>query len=163
MRAPFTPFGAARNAMEVMDSKESMPVDGASPDRYIREEPNREILVGKSILRDHPRYFSGDMNPIANKRRGLVSVGMGWPLLKKHKTKRSAMSGGGFHVTQDSAVPVVEETPGQAVCDLGRQKVSLQENLTRIAAGLINRPLPICGHKDPFDERPINEGRARLP
>lgn len=93
MRAPFTPFGAARNALAIMDSVESVPAKGETETQYIRDEPDMDLFIGQKILRDHPRFLTPDMNPRANANRGLVSRAMHWKLLTKHRTKRSAMSG----------------------------------------------------------------------
>ena len=96
MRAPFTPFGAARNAQSIMDSVDTIPAKVESETKYVREEPDMELFIGQKILRDHPRFLTPDMNSYANANRGLVSRAMHWKLLTKHRTKRSAMSGTRF-------------------------------------------------------------------
>ncbi|NOD91926.1 hypothetical protein GS636_03905 [Ruegeria sp. HKCCD4884] len=96
MRAPFTPFGAARNAMKIMDSVQSVPAKVETETQYVRDEPDMDLFIGQKILRDHPRFLTPDMNPYANANRGLVSRAMHWKLLTKHRTKRSAMSGTRF-------------------------------------------------------------------
>ncbi|NOE16668.1 hypothetical protein GS634_00855 [Ruegeria atlantica] len=96
MRAPFTPFGAARNALSIMDSVESVQAKVETETQYIREEPDMDLFIRQKILMDHPRFLTPDMNPRANADRGLVSAAMHWKILTKHRTKRSAMSGTRF-------------------------------------------------------------------
>lgn len=92
VRAPVTPFGAARAAIDIVEQTEAIPVGGVrNPNRYIREE----VKMGQflSILRDHPLFLTSRMGPYATSSIGLLSQGMGWTLLSKHRTSRSASSG----------------------------------------------------------------------
>lgn len=92
VRAPVTPLGAARAAMEIVEEAEAIPVGGVrNPNRYIREE----VKMGQflSILRDHPLFLTSRVGPYATRNIGLLSQGLGWPLLSKHRTARSASSG----------------------------------------------------------------------
>ncbi|MDX1743229.1 MAG: hypothetical protein R3186_06505 [Ruegeria sp.] len=96
MRAPFAPFGAARNAQKIMDSVEHVPAKVETETQYIRDQPDMDLFMDQKILRNHPRFLTPDMNPYANANRGLISRGLYWPLLTKHRTKRSALSGTRF-------------------------------------------------------------------
>ena len=116
-RAPMTPFGLARKVMDTVDQFESIYVPGASPNQHVSEQLKPDLSL--SILSDHPRFMTPDMNPIANENRGLVSNAFAipllserrkrydapnhghvstkflpFPLLKKHKASRSVISGG---------------------------------------------------------------------
>ena len=93
--APFTPFGAVFAARNIVDGAESIAIEGGREERYIKEEPKADLYLNQSILRNHPRFLSSDMNRRANANRGLLSHAMSWPLLTKHRTKRSARAGGG--------------------------------------------------------------------
>ncbi|MCE8006225.1 hypothetical protein [Aestuariivita sp.] len=91
VRAPLTPFGAARRAMAIVDEAQSIPAGIASPNLHITEAADPRLFL--SILPDHPRFLSSDVGPDSPRVRGTVSDGLGWPLLSKHRTKRSASSG----------------------------------------------------------------------
>lgn len=94
VRAPVVPFGAARNAIAIVDRHEPLHVTGVVPEQYILERPKNELFL--SILPDHPRWFSSDMNPRANANRGTVSEAFGLPTLTAPRQRSSAMSGGGY-------------------------------------------------------------------
>lgn len=96
IRAPFTPFGAARDAMSIADSVDSLPAKVETQNLYIREEPDTQLFIGQKILRKHPLILSSDMNRQANAGRDLVSRAMHWKLLTAHRTRRSATSGTSF-------------------------------------------------------------------
>ena len=106
VRAPVTPFGAARAAMQTVDSVESIDAGVMHPNRYIEETPNLESFA--SILTDHPRFLTQDMGPGHPRERGLISKGMGWRLLSPHRTKRSASSDGG-HNSKFIPFPLLKE------------------------------------------------------
>jgi hypothetical protein len=94
VRAPVVPFGAARNAIAIVDRHEPLYVSGVVSNEYIRERPKTELFL--SILPDHPRWFSSDMNPRANANRGTVSEAFGLRTLSPRRPRTSAMSGGGY-------------------------------------------------------------------
>ncbi len=98
VRAPFTPFGAARTAMEVVDRVESADVGIDNQNHYVQEQPKRFLNI--TVMTDHPKFLTNDVGPDANRRRGTISETFGIRLLSPYKTKRSAMSGGGFMSTK---------------------------------------------------------------
>jgi hypothetical protein len=89
IRAPLTPFGAARRAIEVADSEPALPVEVEDPNVYIREAPDMRPYL--SVLTDHPRWFSGDIQPGRGDRYSLLSEAFSWPLLSRRKARNSAM------------------------------------------------------------------------
>lgn len=92
VRAPVTPFGAARRAMEIVETAEAIPVGGVRrPNYHIEEMVKSDLFL--SVMRDHPLFLTSRMGPYAAGNIGLFSQGMGWPLLSKHRTSRSASSG----------------------------------------------------------------------
>ncbi|MCY4153128.1 MAG: hypothetical protein OXE94_12965 [Aestuariivita sp.] len=91
VRAPVTPFGAARNAMAIVDGTPSLSVGVANPNRYIREVANPSRFL--SVLTDHPRYLTPDFGPDHPRERGFISDGMSWPILTRHREGRSGSSG----------------------------------------------------------------------
>ena len=91
VRASVNPFGAARSAMSIMDSVNSLQVGVVHPNRYIREKANPQLFL--SVLTKHPRFFSMDVGPDTARDRGLFSQAMGWKLLSEHRTRRSGSSG----------------------------------------------------------------------
>ncbi|TNF57766.1 MAG: hypothetical protein EP307_13280 [Rhodobacteraceae bacterium] len=91
VRAPVTPFGAARAAMQIADGAESIHVGAKAPNRHIEEVVKGELFL--SILKDHPLFLTSRMGPYASGNIGLFSQGMGWRLLSPHRETRSASSG----------------------------------------------------------------------
>ena len=57
---------------------------------------NRDLFIGLSVMTDHPRFLSSDMNPRANANRDLVSRALHWKLLSDPKPRNSAWSGTTF-------------------------------------------------------------------
>ncbi|MEM8655823.1 MAG: hypothetical protein AAGF36_13860 [Pseudomonadota bacterium] len=96
VRAPVTPFGAARAAMNAANRVTSTRVPGTDENRHISEQMDRDLYIGLSILKDHPRFISSDMNPRANANRDLVSRALHWKLLSDPKPRNSAWSGTTF-------------------------------------------------------------------
>ena len=110
-RSELTPFGAARTAMSIMNAAAPLPVALETQDHYIREQPDRDLFIGLSILKDHPRFLSSDMNPRNNANRGLVSTAFAWPLLTAPRRRHSAMSGGGFMSQRILPFPLLSDKP----------------------------------------------------
>ncbi|WP_299042803.1 hypothetical protein [uncultured Tateyamaria sp.] len=96
VRAPVTPFGAARAAMTAADSVTSTRVPGTEENRHISEQMDRDLFIGLSVMTHHPRFLSSDMNPRANANRDLVSRALHWKLLSDPKPRNSAWSGTTF-------------------------------------------------------------------
>lgn len=112
VRAPIVPFGAARNAMEIVDRHGPLHVAGVVADEYVRERPKNEMFL--SILPDHPRWFSSDMNPRANANRGTVSEAFGLKPLSTGHRRNSAMRGGGFMSKTFWPMPLISRKPRRA-------------------------------------------------
>ncbi|MCY4287584.1 MAG: hypothetical protein OXC63_03225 [Aestuariivita sp.] len=91
VRAPVTPFGAARAAMAIVDSTPSLSVGVSNPNYHIREVANPSRFL--SVLTDHPRYLTSDLGPDHPRERGFISDGMSWRLLSPHRKGRSGSSG----------------------------------------------------------------------
>jgi hypothetical protein len=87
VRAPFNPIGAARSAIDIVDSTPSVGVGLANENMYRRERAKSELYV--SVLTDHPRIFSSTVQE--GRDRGLISDALGMRLLSKPKTRTSAM------------------------------------------------------------------------
>ena len=95
VRAEFNPRGAALMAREIVDGTEWIDAGVAKQDVYLRVEPELEMRL--SILRDHRRFLSSDMDPERQAvRRRSASSTFGIPLLSKHRETRSAKAGGGY-------------------------------------------------------------------
>ncbi|MEL6463408.1 MAG: hypothetical protein AAFQ58_00440 [Pseudomonadota bacterium] len=109
VRAPVTPFGAARAAMSAADAVTSTRVPGTDENRHISEQMDRDLYIGLSILKDHPRFLSSDMNPRANANRDLVSRAMYWKLLSDPKPRTSAWSGTHYMSKKILPFPLLKE------------------------------------------------------
>ena len=74
VHAPFSPIGAAERAIEIADAHSPMDSGVENENVYIREDAR-----ASSILKDHPRFFSGDIKPgsLARKRTASSAFGLG--------------------------------------------------------------------------------------
>jgi hypothetical protein len=118
VRAPFSPIGMARTALEVTDSFHPIAVAGVKSSEYVREKPKGDLFL--SILRDHPRFLSSDMNPGQNRKRGTISSAFGMRTLSKHKERTSAISGGAFMSTKFLPFPLLSRSKTRASAGPGR-------------------------------------------
>ena len=91
VRAPVTPFGAARRAMDIVDEAASIPAGVANPNKHIEELPKGELFL--SVMTSHPLMLTNANGPYGTHGVGLLSEAFGWPLLAKHKDTSSASSG----------------------------------------------------------------------
>ncbi len=92
VEAPFSPIGAARQAMQIADKYPSAYVAGAVPNDYIAERPRSELIT-LSILSDHPRFLSQDIVPGLTRTRGRISDAFGLRTLSRYKTRRPLLTG----------------------------------------------------------------------
>lgn len=99
VRAPFTPIGAARRAMDIVDEHASVDMGIGPVNEYIREEPDHRRYFS-SILSDHRLFLSSDMKPGTGRYHKTMSEIFGLRLLSKNRTRRSAISGGAFMSTK---------------------------------------------------------------
>ncbi|MCX7890127.1 MAG: hypothetical protein N2422_10460 [Rhodobacteraceae bacterium] len=108
-RAPLQPFGLARRVMDTLDRFESIHVPGAVPDDYVRETIGSRYAL--SVLTSHPRIFSQDFTPGSLISRGPVTALFGLPMLKAHRTRRSAMTGTRFMSRAFWPMPLISRRP----------------------------------------------------
>jgi hypothetical protein len=106
VRAPFTPLGAALNAIETIDRFESVNAGVADQNAYIRESPSSRFF-GLSILKGSPLLLTTKLPPgrllLSSKdaaRRdagiGTISSKLGLRLLSRERLRRSAIHGGAY-------------------------------------------------------------------
>jgi hypothetical protein len=105
VRAPFSPIGAARRAMEIVDATESIHIAGVDQNDYVESNPDPRLSL--SVLTDHPRFFSMDIVPGSGIRTGLISDAFGIRLLSSRRKRDSAMRGGGFMSTKLLPFPLL--------------------------------------------------------
>ena len=92
VRAPFTPFGAARKAMDIVDATPSVDSAVADNNTLVSETIRRELTL--SVMTNH-RLFLTDTKEMA-RNNGRISTGFGWRLLSRRKEKSSVIRGGRF-------------------------------------------------------------------
>ena len=92
VRCLLTPFGAARNAMSIVDGAESLPADLPSQNRYVREQPQTGRFL--SVMTDHPLMLTSKYE--LRRERHRMSDVMSWRLLSPSRPRTSAISGGRF-------------------------------------------------------------------
>lgn len=121
VRAPVTPFGAARKAIEIVDSHVSVPVAVPSQSVYLRETLKRDLYIGQSILKDHPRWFSGDFQPGSGQRRSLLSEAFSWKLLSQRKPRSPAKRGNRYLSTRILPFPLLKDRSAGAPTGAARR------------------------------------------
>lgn len=89
VRAPVTPFGAARNAIDTLDQFDSVDAGVANQNVYLEPAPVGDMLMELKVDRTH-RYWA---TWGTERRRGRVSDAFGVKCLSPYKTTRSAYSG----------------------------------------------------------------------
>jgi hypothetical protein len=94
VRAPFSPIGAARQAMEIVDQAASVDICRAVQNDYQSEQPDGRLFL--SVLTDHPRFLSQDLRPGYSSAYGPVTELFGMRILSRRKPRTSAIAGGGF-------------------------------------------------------------------
>jgi hypothetical protein len=104
-RVGFTPIGAARNAMRIVDSFDPLHVAGAVADDYVEDPLRNDLML--SILSNHPHMLSPDLTDTNARRYGLVSDAFGIRVLSPHRQHRSAMRGGGYMSTKILPFPLL--------------------------------------------------------
>ena len=98
VRAPFSPIGAAGTAKAVVGNYDSVDAGLANEDNYVREVARADRF--QSIMSDHPRFFSQDMDPGRCRTRTTVFLAFGAKLLAPYMSRRSAISGGAYMSTK---------------------------------------------------------------
>lgn len=109
VRAGFNPRGAALTARKIVDDHDPMDLGLEDENVYVQKEMRDKAGLGiPKVLRDHPLMLSSDM---ATHRmdRLLVSQTLGLPLLKKHRSRRSAIEGGAHMSYRFLPIPLLSE------------------------------------------------------
>lgn len=91
VRAPVTPFGAARNAMAIVDSKPTINAGVENENEFISSITPMAKQRG-SILADHPRFLTPAPEDRST-RPGTISDKFGFQLISKRPRKTSVMPG----------------------------------------------------------------------
>ncbi|WP_299191549.1 hypothetical protein [uncultured Litoreibacter sp.] len=112
VRAPLMPPGAAYVAMDCVDAHPSVNAGVANQNEYIRESFDRSRF-GKSVG-NHRHIIGQDLTPGYSERYGLVTQAFGLKHLKPHRTKRSAIEGGGFKSRMFWPMPLLKKKDGSS-------------------------------------------------
>jgi hypothetical protein len=131
-RAPVTPFGYARKVMDVLDGFDSIRVPGVKADEYIREEIGSDYYI--SVLTDHPRWFSQDLQPGSGNWPGPVSRAFAMPLLKRHKDRNSAYSGTRYMSKAFWPMPLLSTKPRKSSVIPGGRKFTEDMGIPTVSA-----------------------------
>ncbi|MEM9585412.1 MAG: hypothetical protein AAGA08_20080 [Pseudomonadota bacterium] len=113
-RVPLMPLGAARAAMDIVDQHTSVNAGVANQDAYIREQVDYSRYTPKL---NHDHILGHDLKPGYSEKYGLVTEAFGLTHLKPHRTKRSAIEGGGFKSRMFWPMPLLKskETSNSAI------------------------------------------------
>lgn len=95
VRAPVTPFGIAKAAMEIVDSKPSIDAGVENENEFIRSSPapRKSGGIPGAILSDHPRFLT----PAPSERKtepSTITDKFGFQLLSSGPRQSSVMPGG---------------------------------------------------------------------
>lgn len=85
-RAPFTPFGAARRAMELADSVPAVDAGIGKANEYIREEPSLENYT-PSVLVNQPLMMTPDSYVGSGWAEWRASHVFGWPTVSPRRER----------------------------------------------------------------------------
>ncbi len=108
-RVPLMPPGAAMAAMAIVDGHDSVNAGVANQNAYIREQTDYSLF--KPRLK-HGHIIGHDLTPGYSERYGLVTEAFGLRHLKPHRTKRSAIEGGGFKSGLFWPMPLLKKKEG---------------------------------------------------
>ena len=111
-RAPFMPMGAAFRAMEVVDAHPSLNAGVADQNAYVKQDVDRSKF--RSKVAGHGHILGHDLTPGYSERYGLVTAAFGLKHLKPHRSKRSAISGGGFKSRMFWPMPLLKKKDGSS-------------------------------------------------
>lgn len=120
VRAPFTPIGAAKTAMEVADAAGPVNAGIENENVFVSETPGNKLFL--SVLTDHPRFFSSDMVPGSGRYRNRASSAFGMRLLSKKKQRNSVYTSGKLFLTS-----IVNSKPRSS--SVSRRRPALSEAL----------------------------------
>jgi hypothetical protein len=130
VRAPFTPIGAARKALEIVDSVAAMDA-GVENEAVLKD--NKIVFSGpSSIMPDHPRFLTPrEFKP----RHQTISGTLGFRTLKPHKKKLSVSRSG--RRTFGAIIPLVSKK---------QRRVKVRHNARPVTGGLF--PLLTAHRRD---------------
>ncbi len=103
------PFGSMLEAAAIVDTVESIPVEGTES-RGVADYETRIALL-PTILRDHPRFLSQDLDSRPNHSYGTVSDAFGLRLLSKPRQRMSAARRTGHVSTRYLRFPLLTSGP----------------------------------------------------
>ena len=110
-RAPITPFGAARNAIDTFDEFDGIDAGVENESVYLREGPEGDMFLDMKVDRTHRLWATWGNE----RRRGLISDAFGLRTLSPHKTHRSAWSGTHFVSRAFWPMPLLSQRKPNAV------------------------------------------------
>ena len=91
VRTTYKPLTAATIARQVLAKRETIDVGDVVNDYYMADGPE----PAKSVMKEHPLFLTARIDKSKYDGRP-VSQGLNIPLLRQHRTRNSAISGGGF-------------------------------------------------------------------
>jgi len=95
-RAPFTPFGAARRAMEVADGTPMVDAGIGKANEYVREEAQLENL-NPSILLNHPLMMTLDDYVGSGWSEWRATHALGWDtVIRRREAPKNIIRGGRY-------------------------------------------------------------------
>lgn len=109
-RAPVTPFGAARNAIDTLDEFESVDAGVENQNVYLSEGPAEDMFLDMKVDTQHRHYATWGNE----RRRGLVSDAFGIPTLTAQKSKDSVLHGTHYMSRWFWPMPLVIRTKPKA-------------------------------------------------
>lgn len=106
VRAPFVPFGAAKQAQSIVDSQPTVDAGIENENVFVSDELPEEMR-NTSILRDHPRFLTSAKRP----RPTTISEALGIRLLSSPRKRTSAVGQEGHWSTPIAPIPLIDSNP----------------------------------------------------
>lgn len=119
VRAPFSPIGAARRAMEIVDGHPAIETATTARADYIRETP-RASHFRPTILEDHPLFMTGGAGAVTRRPEGMIGNSFGFKtIIRRKETPNSARWKGGAIL--GSVAPLLRKKSGKNSAIAGGQ------------------------------------------
>lgn len=110
VRAPFTPLGAARLAMKIVDKHSPIDVGVKDDNRYVRTEMATSRQMSGKVIEGGKHYLTNVAE--IRRNRGPVTAGFGMKMLSDERPRTSAV--GRARTITGNFFPLISERPPSA-------------------------------------------------
>jgi hypothetical protein len=122
-RAPFTPFGAARRAMEVAGSEAAIDAGVTNENRHVEDVAGRLDSQTPSVFGHHPLMMTREDYVGSGWSGFRVSDMLGWPTVSRRKDRPRTLLQGSPHITRAFG-PLLRSAPRKSSVIAGGRHMS---------------------------------------